>query len=336
MIFLDNQLKLVTGATGFIGRHLIKRLIQNNTSVRAIARRYKSVYILPGLSWVYGDLTDPDFLLSATRHVSTVFHLAAVTPYLGGYNKIWSTNVVGTKNLLNVCIKNGVEKFIYVSSVAAYATPLPPVVDEKVGLGGTDSYGRSKAYAEYLIANSPVASVILRPCQVYGEGDLSNFTHNLKKLLQLPILPIACGKDNSFSLIHVEDLADAIIKAETQPIAIGQEYNIAGSEPTSLEEMAKLYCIKSGHRQLKFLYPRMLIRLALTTRWLLGYLIRKEIPSTLRTYAQTELYGSILLGGPKYDISKARRDLGYYPIITPEDGISRLFASKIQESTQDG
>jgi nucleoside-diphosphate-sugar epimerase len=328
MISQDSQSLLITGATGFIGKHLTKRLIQNGYPVRAIARHEKSIYVLPGLSWVYGNLADPDFLLSATRRVSTVFHLASVTPYFGGYSDIWSTNVAGTKSLLNACIKNGVEKLIYVSSVAAYATPLSSVVDETERLGGLDSYGRSKAHAEYLITNSPVASVILRPCQVYGEGDLSNFTHNLKKLLQLPILPIASGKDNSLSLLHVEDLVSAIIKAATQPISIGQEYNIAGSEPISLEEMAKLYCMKSGHRQLRFTLPRMLIRLILTARWLLGNLIRRDFPTTLRTYSQGELYGSILLGGPKYDISKARRELGYHPNITPQEGITRLFACK--------
>jgi nucleoside-diphosphate-sugar epimerase len=326
-IFVKETL-LITGATGFIGRHLANRLTHNNYSVCAVTRSYKSTYELPGLSWVHGDLSDKDFLFSITKCISTVFHLAAVVPQTARYNNYWQINVVGTKNLLEACDYNGVEKLIYVSSVDAHASPLTAIVNESAKLGGIDSYGRSKANAEHLVENSPVATTILRPCQVYGEGDLSTFTKTLIKLLELPILPIASGKDNQFSLVHVKDLVDALVNAATQSSSTGEVYNIAGSEPTSLEEMTKIYSSISGHRQLRFHVPRSLIRFLLASRCLLGNIIRQETPYRPRTYAQDELHGSILLGGPKYDISKAQRDLGYCPKITPEAGILRLLANK--------
>jgi nucleoside-diphosphate-sugar epimerase len=321
---LGNLPILITGATGFIGTRLTKRLIRKKQIVRAIARTTNSTYTAPHLTWVIGNLSEPSFLLSATQNVSTVIHLASVVPDSSNFRDIWSVNVIGTKNLLEACEYNNVKKFIYISSVAAYAPPLASVVSEDARLGGVEVYGKSKTNAEYLVKKSIINSIILRPCQVYGEGDFSSFTDNLIKLLNLPILPIAHGEDNSFSLVHVDDLVDAIMRATYHPSAIGNVYNIAGSEPTTLEEIAKQYCNLNGHLQLRIPVPSQLLRLLLTTRWHLSNIKRKDLHLASRSYAKDKLHGSIFLGGPKYDILKAQRDIGYQPTITLAVGLSRL------------
>jgi nucleoside-diphosphate-sugar epimerase len=230
--------------------------------------------------------------------------------------------------MIDACLNNDVEKLIYVSSVSAYAPPLSSVVNENAKLGGSDNYGRSKVRAEYLIQESPVKSIIIRPCQVYGEGDRSNFTANLLKLIKLPILPIASGQDNRFSLVHVDDLADALISAMETSCSKGRVYNIAGSETTSLEELAKLYCTLSGHRQLRIRIPKLLIRFLLAIRWFVINSHREQRLVPLRFYAKHELYGSMLLGGPKYDISNAQEEFGYRPTISTEAGLLGLITNE--------
>ena len=203
---------LVTGANGFIGSHLVEKLIRSGTKVRCFVRRTSDLRWLRDLpaEIVYGDCTDRDSLSSAVAGVNCVYHLAGATK-AKRKEDFFATNAGGTENLIRACLDHNpkIEKFIYLSSQAASG----PCVDGRMKVESDpdfpiSSYGKSKRIGEEAVLEhgSRIPVTILRPSTVYGPRDRDVLS--LLKLIAKKIKFSLRGVTQSISMCFVSDLVD--------------------------------------------------------------------------------------------------------------------------------
>ena len=230
---------LVTGASGFIGKHVTRALAASSWAVRAAARDPAAIPASPGVERVaLPDLSRPGDWLKFVDGVSHVVHLAGVAHVPGQlpdevYARI-NTNAVGE---LAAAAKGCVERVVLMSSVRAQAgLAADHVITEKDVATPTDAYGRSKLAAERSLEKSGVPFTVLRPTVVYGKGVKGNIA-SLATLAQTP-MPLPFGElDNRRSLLALENLASAIELVLTSPKAEGETFLAADSEPISVAEL---------------------------------------------------------------------------------------------------
>lgn len=194
----------VTGATGFIGRHLLREAAAIGFEVRALTRRDQPP--APGVEWVAGDLDDRPALTRLCAGAEAVIHVAGVinAPDRAGFER---GNVGGTLNMLRAARDTGVRRFVHVSSLAAREPDL-------------SDYGRSKARSERMVAASSLGWTIVRPPAVYGPGDremLEMFRMARRGIVALP-------PGGRLSVIAAEDLARLLLVAAVTPDMAGALY----------------------------------------------------------------------------------------------------------------
>ena len=213
----------ITGATGFIGKQLTKKLVENNFNVTALVRnKYKAKKLIElGVKIHQGDITDTKSIEGMLDGCDTLFHLANISRWwLRDKNKYIDVNVKGTKNLLSEASKSGVSKVVFTSSVAAIRQPHGILSTEDLEhCGNFESlYGRSKYLAEQEVLefgkNSTLDVVVLNPGVVIGPGDFKTFGKILIEFLNRRLKFRAF--DQSFvPVVYIDDVVDAhIIAAE--------------------------------------------------------------------------------------------------------------------------
>jgi len=322
---------LVTGASGFLGRHLVDRLLRREYAVRTLSRSHGS--LPPSVNHFQGDVKNEALLEAAMAGVDTVYHAAAMVPESGTDAQIWDTNVNGTRSVAQTCLRVGVRRLVLVSSMAVYNAPLPEVVSESAPVGGMTVYGRSKAKAEVVatdICRGRLELIIARPCQIFGTMDRTGFTKKLLRLVKSPFHPVAGLRGRSFSLIHVSDVVDGLCAAGERKGIDGAIVNLASQERTSLMELASIYSKLVGKRTrgIRIPVPESIVRAAMSLRWAARNLARTQRDSLFGTYGARSTHGSILLGGPLYDIQKAGTLLDFSPKITFEQGLLELIGEE--------
>jgi nucleoside-diphosphate-sugar epimerase len=222
---------LVTGGTGFIGTHLVRRLAASGQPVRCLVRRRARPRNLPaGVEAVYGNLISGDGFKEALRGVDTVIHVAGVTKALAPA-EYYAGNARATRNLAGALAGRGL-RLVHVSSLAA----IGPSLDGKPLAEDTEPhplshYGKSKLEAECAVRELAPDAVIVRPPVVYGPGDTDVF-QLLKSISKGFVLQIA-GGERWFSAIYVEDLVEGLIAAAGSTVARGRAYFLAHAKPVS-------------------------------------------------------------------------------------------------------
>ena len=217
---------LVTGGTGFVGRHLLERLAAEGVPTRALVRRETA---LPrGVEAVRGDLLAGQGLGEALRGVDSVIHLAGVTKALRRED-YWAGNAAATRNLAAAVAGRGA-RLVHVSSLAAIGPSLDgKPLGEDAPPHPPSTYGKSKLEGERIVRELTPEAVIVRPAVVYGPGDTDVF-----KLLEAVargwVVEIA-GGERWFSAIYVKDLVAGILAAARSPRAAGRDYFLAHPEP---------------------------------------------------------------------------------------------------------
>ena len=301
---------LVTGATGFIGRHLVPALLARGFSVRVALRRPADIIGLPVevIPFIVGDLNEAVDWPPSLQDADAVVHLAGLAHTGGGipeaaYDRV---NRWATVRLAEAAREAGA-RFVFMSSVRAQTGPTAPgTLTEDSPPMPTDAYGRSKLKAEREIAALGGRFVILRPTLVYGKGVGGNM-RSLTRLARLPI-PLPFGTiGNARSLLAVENLIAAIILALTSDAALGGTFLVADEAPVSLAEIVTFLRRGSGRGRGLIPVPPALIAGPLT---LLGQKGMWE-----------RLSGSLV-------VSTARLStLGYRPAVTTEAALAALGAS---------
>ncbi len=221
---------LVTGAAGFIGTHLCRRLLRSGFSVRGLLVHAESSSTLErmGVEIVRGDLLEPSSLQGITDGVDIVYHLAARVTDWGRWEDFWNITVHGTERLLELSWKH-CKKFIYVSSIAAYGvgrtmrgfTEDTPCV--KTGV----PYGDSKMEAEKRVMDyhgkRGISCTIVRPANVIGPGSV--WVKDALDAFRRGPVPLIDGGRHSASLLAVENLVDGIVLASMNKASNGQCFN---------------------------------------------------------------------------------------------------------------
>ncbi|MDX1616241.1 MAG: NAD-dependent epimerase/dehydratase family protein [Candidatus Promineifilaceae bacterium] len=225
----------VTGGTGFLGHHVVRKLVERDYEVYALTRSKQGEAELHSLGAipVHGDINDPDSMREAMQDSDVVFHVA-------GWYKIGSDewmeaeaiNVAGTRSVLGLAWDLGVPKIIHTSTVAVYGDTKGELVDENYFQGGPflSEYDRTKWLAHYKVAQPMIERgapiIIVAPGGVYGPGD-HMMTIDLMELFYAGKLPAVPAPGFTWTYAHVEDIAEGLILAAEKG-EIGETYILAG------------------------------------------------------------------------------------------------------------
>jgi len=245
---------LVTGATGFVGSHVVDSLLEQGHAVYYIARSTSNMRWLEGkdVTRVDGSLFDVESLRHAVAGMDVVIHVAGLTA-AKNEQEFHRGNFEATRNLLDAvrAYNPGLRRFLHVSSLAVVgpSASLDAPVDESSPLRPITAYGRTKKLAEDAVRQaSDIPSTIVRPPAVYGPRDeaILTFFQTVSKGLATYI---GFG-DKSVSLVHVRDLARGIVMAAMDERAVGQTYFISSDEFYTWPQIAAMTGAVMGKRRL--------------------------------------------------------------------------------------
>jgi nucleoside-diphosphate-sugar epimerase len=304
----------VTGATGFIGERLARRLRDRGDEVVALVRSPEKARGLSdvGCQLVEGDLSSSDAIRGGLEGCDAAFHVAAV--YKVGIPRsehaaMRDANVAGTERVLDAAIDAGVSRIVYVSTVGVFGNTHGKIVDETYRHPGNDflSVYEETKYAAHQVALDRIAKgapiVIVQPGGVYGPGDHSELGNMIDqarsgklKMLMFPEL--------GFNLVHVEDIAGGILLAYDRG-KVGESY-VLGGEIATMGKLVEKVSDLSGRKAPKRELPASLMKLAIPIGPLVGKML--GFPPNLGELIRTS-------DGVTYWASdeKARRELGYSP-----------------------
>lgn len=242
----SGTLVLVTGATGFTGQVLLRKLCERGLRVRAIARptsRRDALSALP-VEWITGDVYDPDIVREAVRGVAYVFHVAASYRQAGVDDSEYQRVHVESTKLLARALTGAPDfkRFVHVSTVGVHGHIEHPPADEQAPFAPGDIYQRTKAEAETWLhdyaAKNALPYTVIRPAAIYGPGDRRLL--KLFKIAKAPVFILLGRGQCLYHLIHVEDLTEAIIRAAWHPAALGEAFICGNPEAMSLEKIGRI------------------------------------------------------------------------------------------------
>jgi nucleoside-diphosphate-sugar epimerase len=308
---------LVTGATGFVGGHLVKRLMDDGYSVRALVRKGRNVKGFDRkVEVVYGDIVDPASLDNAILNVDTVYHLAAMVKEAGVPDSLfWDVNVKGTENLLETSHRHGVKRFIHISTCGVHGDIKNPPAKEDSPFNPEDIYQKTKIESERIadsFRKKGLPVVIIRPAGVYGPGDKR--IYKLFKLIkERKFFMVGDGK-TFLHLVYIDDLIDSIILAGEVAGAEGEAFLIGGEKYLTLNELVKIIAETIGIPLRRLRLPVFPVRILAMVMEFTFKPLRIEPPLFRRRV-------DFFTKNRAFDISKAKRILGYSPKVDIEDGI---------------
>lgn len=305
---------LVTGATGFIGRHLIARLMEDGWDVIAAVRVEAKMDVLPrGVQRVAFDLAKPNAIdARAFEGVDCVYHLAArvhvMKPTAQDEQSFMSLNVGSSAALARAAAKAGVPKFVYLSSIKVNGertTTRPFRIEDPPA--PQDAYGRSKWQAECAleeIADSDGLSVaVVRPPLVYGPGVGANFAKLLALVFRGWPLPLA-GIDNRRSLVSVWNLTDLLVRVARESVPAKAKWLVSDDDDVSTARLVRLIADAMGRP---------------SRMWKASPDVLRKLAAMLGRRAEVDR----LVDSLQVDISQTCDSLKWRPPITLEDGIAR-------------
>jgi nucleoside-diphosphate-sugar epimerase len=234
---------LVTGATGFIGRHLATRIAREGWPLRVLCRTGSEgklpAEVAAHAEIARGDLLDRASLFAATRGATRVFHCAALVSDWGRGDAFSAANVEGTCALLDAAVEAGVARFVHLSSIAAFGTPSPPYFDDDSPYGeSADDYSRTKALGERAVFEAHrvrgLAAAVLRPAVVYGPG--GTWLEEPLAMIEQGRMFLIGGGEGTCHPCYVENLVDAMLLAGNHPAAVGEGFIVGDGQAITFRE----------------------------------------------------------------------------------------------------
>lgn len=314
---------LVTGATGFLGGHLVMEMAKGPHVPVCACREGSDTGPIDrlGLEKVRFDLTDSSSMEEALEGVDAVFHLAAYYTFTGRKELYEKVNVQGTGMLLRACREKGVRRFLYCSSTEAMGPIAHPPADEDAPLDPQYEYGRSKVRAEELVRASGLDWTILRPSGIYGPSNVDDvayyFITSFNGLASKFI--IGTGK-NLIQFVHVQDVVRAFLLALDRPISVGRSYIISQARPYTYEEVYRLLAEILGKREPRWRLPKRLAWTLMLPIEGFNALLRRD------NFLWRRETVSSVTSDRGFSIERARRELGYEPRYDLPEGMRETVA----------
>ncbi len=257
-------LTLVTGAAGFMGSHLVEFLVRKRVRVRASARPRKdtSFFDLLGVEYAAADLTKPETLPRLFEGgVDRVFHLGAICNFSTPYESLSPSNVNGVKLITELALKNGVKRYVHVSSTSVYGYYQGTPFREDSPRDPRDCYGRSKRDGEDVVwdcIKEGLPAIITRPCTVYGPRCNDGAGRAFSRPSSISAIP---GRGTQLlSNVRAEDVAAAVYHLSLLDAAVGEAFNLAEDTHPTLEEALVMSSEAFGTRPPKLHLPLWLVK----------------------------------------------------------------------------
>lgn len=314
----NKPLALVTGASGFVGSHLVDLLLSQNYKIRVIARKGSS------LRWVKDqpieifncNYNDTEGLKKAVNECDYIFHVAGVikSKTKEGY---FAGNQVVTRNLLDAVKKSNpnLKRFIHISSQAAVGpSPDDKPIDETAPYNPVSVYGKSKMAAELevLKEKDSIPITICRPPSVYGPRDeeVLVFFQTIAKGLH----PMIGFDEKNISLVHVSDLVRGILLAAENDLSIGKTYFIADEKYYNWRDVGELASRLLNKKVIRIRIPHFAVFAVAAVSQLLSYFRKEAVKLSL------EFANEMVQQNWTCSVQRAVKELGYRQQITLEDG----------------
>jgi nucleoside-diphosphate-sugar epimerase len=317
---------LVTGATGFVGPHLVRGLVARGRRVRCLVRDRSRSGALEGpeVEVRQGDLLDPAVAASAAEGIERIFHLAGggkvSTSTGGGLELLRAANVGPLQAVLVAAKRACVERVVHFSSISAMGVQLDVRLDEDSPCKPVTPHEITKYESEQVaraeVSAGGVPVVILRPSQIYGPGDFNSEIPKLIRLARRGLVPIFDGGRGLVPWVFVSDVVDAALSAGDRAEAPGRTYIVSDSDSYLFAAVVAAIARALGRRRAGVLVPRPLAWSAIGLVEVAARVAGRDPPFTL--HRLESVCGKRLLG-----IDRARRELGYVPRVGLDEGIGR-------------
>lgn len=325
---------LVTGGGGFLGSAIARMLHERGDEVTVFGRSSYPHLERLGIRAIRGDLRSPGAVRAAVKGIDVVFHAAAATGIWGPRRMFWGINVGGTRNVVAACREAGVTKLVYTSSPSVvFGTDDLCGVDESVPYPDRHlaAYPQTKAVAEreVLAANDKgLATVALRPHLIWGPGDPHLIPRVLDRARRGRLVQVGDGR-NLVDIVYVDNAAQAHLLAadalRAGAACAGRAYFVSQGEPVALwpwlNRIIEAMGLPPVRRAVSYRTAYRAGAMLEGTYGLLGMTRANKEP------LMTRFLASQLAKSHYFDISAARRDLGFRPVVTTEEGLARLLAA---------
>jgi nucleoside-diphosphate-sugar epimerase len=320
---------LVTGATGLVGTHTTQRLRRDGWAVRALVRDAARARALSddGVTLATGDTLDAASVAAAARGCDVVFHTAAAVTPSGGWEAFSRPNIEGTRNVIAAAAAAHA-RLVHVSSVAVYGSsgryakagrktdedmPLAPLPEQAF-------YARSKRESEALVLEAHAAgrlwATAVRPDVIYGTHDRQFVPRLARMLRRLRFAPIIGGGRNTLAIVHAANVADGMVRAATIDAAGGRAYNLANDFDVTTRDFFRLAGEGLGISLHMANIPFVVVRAALG--------VASMVAGSRWRVAMDASLGFLTRDNP-FTSERARRELGWNPVVRPEVGVPEAF-----------
>jgi nucleoside-diphosphate-sugar epimerase len=317
---------LVTGGGGFLGGAIVRQLVERGDRVVSFSRRFYSELSVMGVEQIQGDISDATAVDRACREIDLVFHVAAKPGVWGDYVPYYRTNVIGTRNVIAACKQHNVSRLVYTSS--------PSVVFGGADMEGVDEsvpypekyhahYPKTKAMAEQIViaaGDEGLKTIVLRPHLIWGPLD----NHLVPRIIERAsrLVMVGDGK-NLVDTIYIDNAADVHIQAadrlEQNHHLSGRVYFISQDDPVPLWEMVNNILKRAGLSPVQRSISR-------NSAWMIGAVLEifYKMFKISGEPRMTRFLADELSTAHWFNISAAKKDLGYKPNISTEEGLYRL------------
>jgi len=210
-----NKKIFLTGASGKIGRFVIKELLNKEYDLFLLCRKKIEEFNNPRITIIIGDILNPNSYISKLDEIEIVLHIAAIT-HTNNIQQYYEVNSKATLELLKACETNHIKRFIFISTRA---------ISEEGG-----HYCKSKLLAEQYVQESGLDWVIVRLAEVYGVSGKEGVDMIINNIHKFPIVPIIGDGNYKLAPVHISDAVYSIVKVVEKPEKVNKIYNIAGPE----------------------------------------------------------------------------------------------------------
>ena len=318
------QTALVTGATGFVGGAVARRLRSESCTVRTLVRRNSDTAALTAVGcelWT-GDITDEASVLKAMEGVDAAVHCAAFASDWGPRETFVRVNTEGSRHIFDSALQSGVKRVVHISTTDVFGIYTDGrTIDDSFPLKETGfPYSDTKAEAERIALvyaqeqGLPVA--VLRPTYIYGPGDRT-FLPEVVHAMQTHQMAFIGSQRNTIPLCYIDNLVDAVILALTRVEAVGQGYIVCDGAVITWRELTDLLAEQLDLPKVKLTIPLPLAKVMAVAAETLAKIAKSTRRPALTRY-EIEIGGRDL----RYSNSKIRRELGFSPRILPDEGLA--------------